>query len=441
MENLKKLIDKKEARICVVGLGYVGLPLACVLAKNGFRVIGADIRKEIVEKVNAGKSPISENGIEEVLSEAVKTKRLYATTNPTEAVKESEAVFIVVQTPIDENKKPELSAFKSACRAVAKGLKKGMLVISESTVPPGTMKNIAVPILEESGLKAGKDFYLAYSPERAIPTKTLEEIQKNSRIIGGINKESAELAALIYAKITSGEIVTDELAVVEMVKLIENTYRDVNIALANEIALFCEKHGIDTLRAIELANKHPRVHLHYPGAGVGGHCIPKDPYFLLDRAKKSGIELKLISTAREINENMPEHMLRKIEKALSSINKSVKDSKIAVLGIAYKGDTCDVRGTPSKKVIEALMAAKANVFSHDPFVTQDFGGKFSNDLKEVISSADCIVIMTDHSEYKKLELKKISSLLNKPCVIVDGRRVLNPKNALEEGFGYFGIGY
>jgi len=441
MRHLKELISTKSAGICVIGLGYVGLPLACILAKHGFRVLGVDVKSEVVEKVNRGESPISENGIEELLSVDVKTGKLEATCDASAALRKSDIVFIVVQTPIDESKKPDLRAFKSACSSVSKNLREGMLVISESTLPPGTMKNIALPIFEESGLKAGEDFYLAYSPERAIPTKTIEEMQKNSRIIGGINKESAELAALVYSNITSGEIAIDDLSVVEIVKLIENTYRDVNIALANEIALLCEKLGIDAVKAIELANRHPRVHLHSPGAGVGGHCIPKDPYFLLDKAKAEGIELKIISGARGVNESMPLHMLEKIEKALKTINKSVKNSKVAVLGISYKGDTNDVRGTPAKKVVEGLLKASCDVFSHDPFVTQDFGGKFSNNLKEVVNGADCIVIMTDHSEYKKLNLKEISSLLNKPCVIVDGRRVLNPEKAQEEGFGYLGIGY
>jgi UDP-N-acetyl-D-mannosaminuronic acid dehydrogenase len=249
------------------------------------------------------------------------------------------------------------------------------------------------------------------------------------------------LAKLLYKNITAGELIIDNISTVEVVKIIENTYRDVNIALANEIALICEKLGVDATRAIEIANKHPRVHLHMPGAGVGGHCIPKDPCFLIDKANKLGVKLKVISAARELNENMPKHMLRLIETALKSVNKSVENAKISILGVAYKGNTDDTRGTPAEGIIKSLIQTNCEVFSHDPYVTQDFGGKFSNRLEEAISDSDCVVIVADHDEYKHLDLKKISKLLKKPSVIVDGRRILNPEEVEGTGISYFGVGY
>lgn len=427
--------------IGVIGLGYVGLPMAALFADRGYKVRGADINSEIVEKINTGRVEINESGVAELVRKVVSLGRFSATTNVAEVVRGSDVIIIIVQTPVDREGAPDLMALESACTIVAQNLSKRKLIIIESTIPPGATERIILPILESSSLKAGSDFYLAYSPERAIPTKTLEEIQTNSRIIGGVNKESAEAAKELYSNITRGELITSDIRTVEVVKLIENTYRDVNIALANEIALLCEKLGVDALKAIEIANKHPRVHLHLPGAGVGGHCIPKDPHFLIHRAEELGIELKVIKAAREVNESMPQHILELVKKALQNVNKTIENSKISILGIAYKGNTDDARGTPSKKIIEELLQANCEVFSHDPFVSEDFGGKFSNDLSEVLRESDCVVIVTDHDAYKHMDLKEFAKSLKKPSVIVDGRRILNPEEVEKEGISYFGVGY
>jgi nucleotide sugar dehydrogenase len=205
--------------------------------------------------------------------------------------------------------------------------------------------------------------------------------------------------------------------------------------------MLCEKLGVDAINAIEMANKHPRVNLLRPGTGVGGHCIPKDPHFLIGKARELGVELKVITSARRVNENMPKHLLKMIERALESADKKIEDSKVAILGIAYKGDTDDIRETPSKEVIETLAKMKCDVFSHDPFVSQDFGRKFSNNLEDAAKDADCLVIVTDHNEYKSLDLEALSKILKKPGVIVDGRRIIDPQSATERDFRYFGVGY
>jgi UDP-N-acetyl-D-mannosaminuronic acid dehydrogenase len=347
---------------------------------------------------------------------------------------------LVVQTPIKEDKEPDLSAFRAAWETVSQNLSRGKLLISESTVPPGTMKGVVVPILEKSGLKAGRDFYLAYSPERAIPTKTLQEMQENGRIVGGVDKESADLAALVYSQIMEGEVSKEDIETAEMVKVIENAYRDVNIAFANEIALLCEKRGVDAARVIELANKHPRVDILSPGPGVGGHCIPKDPYFLLHSAKESGLELKLISSARKINESMPRHVLELIKKSLQGVNKDPKEAKVSVLGIAYKGNTDDSRNSPAEPIVRGLMAEKYNVISHDPYVSQDFGGNFSNNLEDVVADSDCVVFVADHDFYKSLDLQRFKDGLNKPCVVIDSRRLFDPNSFDGEGIKYVGLG-
>jgi UDP-N-acetyl-D-mannosaminuronic acid dehydrogenase len=434
-------ISGKSCRVGILGMGYVGLPMATIFAKKGFKVRGGDINPKIVDTINRGESPINENGIESMVAQAISSGNLEATLDTDSVAGESDVILVVVQTPIDEEKNPNLAALKSAISTISKNLREGSLIIIESTLPPGTTEGELVPILEESGLRAGHDFHLAYSPERAIPTKTIEEIQKNSRIVGGITNESAELAMALYSQITTGELIATDIKTAEMVKVIENTFRDVNIALSNEIAMLCEKLGVDAMSAIDMANKHPRVNLLRPGTGVGGHCIPKDPHFLIGKARELGVELEVITSARHVNENMPKHLLKMIERALESADKKIEDSKIAILGIAYKGDTDDTRETPAKEVIETLARMKCDVFSHDPFVSQDFGKKFSNNLEDAARDADCLVIVTDHNEYRSLDLAKLSKILKKPGVIVDGRRIVDPQSAAESDFRYFGVGY
>jgi UDP-N-acetyl-D-mannosaminuronic acid dehydrogenase len=441
MRDLEEKIKSKKARVAVLGLGYIGLPTAALIAEQGFRVTGLDIKEEVVGSVNSGRIDVREPGLRELVKKAVERGLLRATTSSEEALSESDVILVVVQTPLEENRTPALEPLRKACEDVAEHISRGVLVIIESTLPPGAMEDVIRPIFDSRGLLAGRDFYLAYSPERAIPTRTLREIRDNPRLIGGITKESAEAARDFYGTFVRGELFLEDVKTVEMVKLIENTYRDVNIALANEIARLCEGLGVDAIRAIELANKHPRVHIHRPGAGVGGHCIPKDPYFLIHKASDLGLRMEVIEAARRVNESMPLHVVRLIEKALKSVNKRLDEAKVAVLGVAYKGDTDDIRGTPAEKIIKKLMVSKAFVHSHDPFVKQDFGGRFSNDLEEVLDSSDCVVVVTDHSLYKTLKPRDLTRNMETPCVIVDARRVLNPGEARKQGVTYFGVGY
>ncbi len=438
-KKLINIIENKEAKVVVVGLGYVGLPMAAIVASRGYFTTGIDINHDIVNKVNNKKSPINEPGLEEIVYKGVEAGRLRATVEASE-IRNSNVVLIIVQTPVDENKEPCLEALMSATKAVAENLSEGTLVVVESTIPPGTMRNKILPVLASSGLKVGKDFFLANSPERAIPTRTLEEIQINSRVVGGIDERSAELAGVFYENITSGDVYKDAVEIVEVVKLIENTFRDVNIALANDVALLCEALGIDAIKAINLANKHPRVNFHMPGVGVGGHCIPKDPYFLIKEAEKHGVNLSVIKASRERNSNMPFHVLEKLKSALKKQGKDIKESTVAVLGIAYKGNVDDVRETPAEPIIKTLMKSGVDVFSHDPYVSQDFGGKFSNEIKTVVKNADALVIVTDHDEYKKLDFGDLRLLMKDKAIILDGRRILNPEDIKRLGFIYYGIG-
>jgi len=427
-----------DYRIAVFGLGHIGLPTAALFARAGFNVTGVDINSETVEKVNIGRSPVMEPGLEELVMEVVGMGRLQATTDCAGAARKSNVMIVVVPTPVNSDKTSDLSAVISAAETISKGLKKGDLVIVESTVPPGACQEVVLPILESTGLRVSEDFGLAYTPERALPNNTLYEMQHNARVIGGIDRKSSERAAELYRRMTSGEvIIVDDIMTAEMVKLMENTYRDTNIALANELAVICEALGVDAIRAIEAANHHPRVNIHTPGPGVGGHCLSIDPYFIVEMAERRGAEARLIRTAREVNESMPFHVLEIIRDALKAAGKDLRGSSVGVLGVAYKGDVADARETPSKPLVASLLAEGAEVLVNDPHVNPEFIRSMGAEpvtLEEALDS-DCAVLMTDHSEYLDITPEMI-----KGGIFICTRPVLDPERFREAGITFRGVG-
>ncbi|MDI9618221.1 nucleotide sugar dehydrogenase [Methanothermobacter sp.] len=427
-----------DYRIAVFGLGHIGLPTAALFARAGFDVTGVDISTETVEKVNIGKSPVREPGLDELVAEVVGKGKLRATVDGVSAAEESNVMVVVVPTPINSDNTSDLSAVISATETISKGLKKGDLVIIESTVPPGACENVVLPILEKTGLRASRDFGLAYTPERALPNNTLHEMQNNARVIGGIDWKSAEMAAQLYGKVTRGEvIVVDDIITAEMVKLMENTYRDTNIALANELAVICESLGIDAIKAIEAANHHPRVNLHTPGPGVGGHCLSIDPYFIVEMAEKHGVPARLIRTAREVNESMPFHVLDIIRDALESAGRGLAGSRVGILGMAYKGDVADARETPTRPLVAALTSEGAEVIVNDPHVDPAIIREMGVEpvsLEEALES-DCVVLMTDHSEYLKITPAMIGG-----GIFICTRPVLDPEKFREQGIIFRGVG-
>ena len=427
-----------DYRIAVFGLGHIGLPTAALFARAGFYVTGVDISTETVEKVNIGKSPVREPGLDELVAEVVGKGKLRATIDGVSAAEESNVMVVVVPTPVNSDNTSDLSAVISATETISEGLKKGDLVIIESTVPPGACENVVLPILEKTGLRASGDFGLAYTPERALPNNTLHEMQNNARVIGGIDGKSADMAAQLYGKVTRGEvIVVDDIITAEMVKLMENTYRDTNIALANELAVICESLGIDAIKAIEAANHHPRVNLHTPGPGVGGHCLSIDPYFIVEMAEKHGVPARLIRTAREVNESMPFHVLDIIRDALESAGRDLKGSRVGVLGVAYKGDVADARETPTRPLVAALISEGAEVVVNDPHVDPVLIKKMGVEpvsLEEALES-DCVVLMTDHSEYLEITPEMIVG-----GIFICTRPVLDPEEFREHGIVFRGVG-
>ena len=441
---MKKLVDKirkKRARLAVIGLGHVGLTIATLFANAGFQVQGADIKREIVEMISSGKSHIQEPRLNDLIGEAIKNGRLQATNNTVQAMKEADIGIVCVQTPLTDNREPNRTFLQKACEAIAQGLSKGKLVVIESTVSPGTTMSLVTSMLEKgSGLKCGEDFWLAHCPERIAIGNAVQDFVENVRIVGGYDPESTEVAVELFRTVTKGEILTTDCTSAEIAKVAENTFRDMNIAFANELALICEQLGADVMEVIRLSNTHPRVNIHKPGCGVGGPCLTKDPYLLLHPVTEKGFRSKLIAPSRELNNYMSEHTVGLLVKALRKAGKAVKTSKIAVLGVAYKGEVDDARNSPAERIVRQLMKLGAEIVVYDPYCEESFGTKKAVDIMGAVKRADCIMIVTDHKMFKELKLEKIKALMNENPVIVDGRRIVNPVKAETQGFIYVGIG-
>jgi UDP-N-acetyl-D-glucosamine dehydrogenase len=402
LPNLEQKLKNKTAVIGIVGLGYVGLPLALAFSKEGFKVLGFDIQQKRVDWVNKGHSYIVDMD-KESLAHAVERKWLEATTDQSR-IKEVDAICICVPTPLTKTKDPELSYVISESEIVSKYLQRGQLVVLESTTYPGTTREVMLPILERIGLKAGQDFYLAFSPERVDPGSKNYHIKNTPKVVGGIDSQSTKLAALLYSQVADAVIPVSSPEVAEMTKVFENVFRNVNIALVNELTLLCEKIGISVWEVIDTAATKPFGYMpFYPGPGIGGHCIPLDPYYLANKAREYDFHTKFIELAADINEQMPYYVVSRIMGALNAKGKSLKKAKVLVLGVAYKKDVEDIRESPSLKLIGLLREKGANVRYNDPYVAKirvSDKTLASVELTEKqLSSADCVVIATDHTSY------------------------------------------
>lgn len=440
--------------VAVVGLGYVGLPLATVLSHvKGVEVVGIQRRSARsgwkIDSINRGKTPINgdEPDLEMMVLEAVESGQLTATNNYG-YIGEADAVLVTVQTPVDERKKPILTHLEEACERIGQNLAIDTLVSLESTVPPGTTEFFAKEILEEeSGLTAGKDFSLVYSYERVTPGRLVYNLVNLPRVIGGLTDACSAKGEALYSMFCKGELTRTDLLTAEMSKLVENTYRDVNIALANELSVICGSLGVDYYEVKSLVNKLPYIegtgnpfrNLHDPGAGVGGHCLPKDPHLLVYGIVKYGsskVDAHLVRTAREINDSMPGKVRMMIDDALVEADRCIDDSKIAVLGLAYKEDTDDYRMSPTITLVKRL---KSNVMVHDPYIL-DHPEVPVQPLLDTLSGADCVVVMTGHRLYRQLELQCVGSIM-RTRVLVDGRNVFDPERCRDNGFIYRGVGH
>jgi UDP-N-acetyl-D-mannosaminuronic acid dehydrogenase len=409
-------------KVCVIGLGYIGLPTAALLASHGMRVTGVDINPAVVKTINDGMPAFNEPGLAELVKKGVESGCLRVSHLPEEA----DAFIICVPTPINSDKTANLFYVETAVKSIAPVLRKGNLVVLESTSPPGTVRDIVCPVLETSGLEAGKDFYAAYVPERAAPGKTLNELIDNSRIIGGINDESAKVAEEFYSIFVRGHISLTDDKTAETCKLMENTFRDVNIALANELAQMCENMGVNVWEAIRLANLHPRIHYHAPGPGVGGHCVAVDPWFLVN--KQPGLA-NMIRRSRLTNDGMPAHSIKAIEEMLSGVE---GDKKIVIMGASFKPDVDDIRESPILHLIRALEKRDGYTLAlYEPHVN---GLKHQiDDVYLAAEGADLIVLAVHHSCFKEIDWQIIASNMRTP-MLYDTRNFMNPQEAAGAGF-------
>ena len=372
-------------KICIVGQGYIGLPTAALFAKKGCEVLGVDVNEEIVEKLNQGIAHIEEPGISDEIKNAVEEGHYHASLKPEEA----DTFIITVPTPyVKEDLSCDLSYVISACNSILPVLKKGNVVIIESTIAPMSTDEVIKPIFENEGFVIGEDLFLAHCPERVLPGQIMNELVNNNRIVGGITEECSRKAADVYRTFVKGEIIETEAKTAELSKCMENTFRDVNIALANELAKIGAEIGVNALDVIEMANKHPRVNIHSPGPGVGGHCLAIDPYFIYAKAPETA---KIIKLARDTNNSMPGFVIENTGKILSNLDEEAE--KISVLGVAYKGNTDDARESPAFEIINGLKAAGYEIAIHDPhFDNPDYF-----DLDEATKDSSLILILTDHN--------------------------------------------
>ena len=414
-------------KICIIGLGYIGLPTASMLATHGCSVVGVDINADAVKTINEGKIHIEEPGLEEIVKTAVSSGKLKAYTQPQAA----DAYIIAVPTPVREDKKACMDYVETATKNILGLLKAGDLVILESTSPPETTTKLMVPILEKTGLKIGEELFVAYCPEKVLPGQIIRELVENKRIVGGINEKSALMAKELYETFVKGEIILTDSTTAEMVKVMENTYRDVNIALANELAKISYKLGINAWDVIKFANLHPRVQLHQPGPGVGGHCISVDPWFIVEKNPELAI---LISRAREINDSMPEFTYQMVLEQV----KEIPNPKVTVLGLTYKPDIDDIRESPAIEIAHMLKNnPRINLSICDPHV-KGFGEELV-DLESALKDSDCILLAVNHKEFSSMNPQDVAQLV-KNKVIIDTRSSLNRKDWEAAGFNYVLLG-
>ncbi|AIQ54431.1 nucleotide sugar dehydrogenase [Paenibacillus sp. FSL R7-0331] len=402
MNKIKEKLLSREAILGVVGLGYVGLPLAVEKAKAGFKTIGFDVQESKVEMVNSGKNYIGDV-VNEDLEEIVKSGLLSATTDFAQ-VASADCVCICVPTPLDEHQQPDISYVKASAESIVPYMHKDMLVVLESTTYPGTTEELLKPILEKSGLKCGEDFYLAFSPERVDPGNLIYKTKNTPKVVGGITPTCTDVAAVLYEGILEAPIHrVSSPAVAEMEKILENTYRNINIGLVNELAILCNKMNINIWEVIDAAKSKPYgFQAFYPGPGLGGHCIPLDPYYLSWKAREYGFHTSMIESSMMVNDRMPEYCVERTSKILNRFKKAMNGSRILVLGVAYKQDIDDYRESPATRVIEELEKECANVVYYDPFVPQyHIDGKVrigENELtSELLENVDLVLVTTAHT--------------------------------------------
>ena len=443
LKDVKKSLNLRTLRVCVVGIGRIGLPTALSFAKSGLQTIGVDINENLVSTINSGVFPLKdEPGYEEIFNDVIKNKMFSATTKIEDAIPNSDLILLSLPTPMDKNNVPDYSALTDSASKLSNFLSPNSLIIVESTVEPGFIEDEMVPIISKSDqLKIGENFFIGVCPENANPGEILHDFTNLPRLVGSINKQTTEIITSIYDFVFAVELVImPDCKTANAVKLTTNVFRDINIAFINELSLMFEKLGIDTLKVLEAAKKKYNFQIHYPGAGVGGPCLPINSYQLLNAARRSGVNLSMIEYGRQINEKMPEHVIKLTLDAFKECKKPIQNNDILILGVSYKPDVKDIQLTPAKHVIKKLQDLGANIHIYDPYFSssQVFGINVEENLDAVISKVDASIIITAHKEFRNISLPVFNKM--KSPILVDTRGIIDPMDAKQAKLIFRGLG-
>jgi nucleotide sugar dehydrogenase len=446
MENTKDVNDSlksKNLRVCVVGIGRIGLPTALSFAKSGLSTIGVDINETLVENINSGIFPLKdEPGYEEIFQNVIKNKNFSATTKIEEAVPNSDLILLSLPTPMDENNIPDYSALRNVGSKLSEILPPNSLVIVESTIEPGFIEDDMISIITKTGrLKLSENFFIGVCPENANPGEILHDFTNLPRLVGGISNEITKTIKAIYNFVFSVELIEmPDCKTANAVKLTTNVFRDINIAFVSELSLMFEKLGIDTNKVLDAAKKKYNFQVHYPGAGVGGPCLPINSYQLLNTAKRVGSNLSMIESGRKINEKMPDHVIELTQNAFKECQKSIQNSEILILGVSYKPNVKDIQLTPAEKIIKKLENLGAKIRIYDPyFISKEvFGINVEENIEKIISTLDAAIIVTGHDEFKKLDISLFNKMKNP--ILIDTRGIIDPMTAQHAKLIFRGLG-
>ena len=443
IEDVRKSLDSKTLRVCVIGIGRIGLPTALSFAKSGLQTIGVDINENLVQNINSGKFPLKdEPGYNEIFDDVIKNKKFSATTNIEEVVPNSDLILLSLPTPMDENNIPDYSALRNVATKLSEILSPNSLVIVESTIEPGFIEDEMVSIISKSGrLEIEKNFFIGVCPENANPGEILHDFTNLPRLVGGINHDITKIIKAIYKFVFSVELVEmPDCKTANAVKLTTNVFRDINISFVNELSLMFDKLGIDTIKVLEAAKKKYNFQVHYPGAGVGGPCLPINSYQLLNTGKRTGSKLSIIEAGRKINENMPEHVIKLTSNAFKECKKSIQNSEILILGVSYKPDVKDIQLSPAEHIIRKLQDLGANIHIYDPYFSssQVFGITSEDNIEDIISKVDAVIIVTGHDEFKKLQIHTFTKMQHP--ILIDTRGIIDPSIAKQEKLIFRGLG-
>ncbi len=443
LENVKKSLEAQTLKVCVIGIGRIGLPTALSFAKSGLETIGVDINENLIKSINSGIFPLKdEPGYEEIFENVIKSKKFTATTKIEDAVPTSDLILLSLPTPMDEKNIPDYSALRTIGAKLSEILSPNSLVIVESTIEPGFIEDEMIPLISKSEkLKTQENFFIGVCPENANPGEILHDFTNLPRLVGGIDDNITKIIKMIYAFVFSVELIEmPNCKTANAVKLTTNVFRDINIAFVSELSLMFEKLGIDTLKVLEAAKKKYNFQVHYPGSGVGGPCLPINSYQLLNTARRMGVNLNIIESGRRINENMPDHVIDLTLDAFKEANIPIQDSAILVLGISYKPDVKDIQLTPAKHVIKKLQSLGVNVHIYDPlFISNEiFGIKVEENLDDIISKVNASIIITGHSEFQKIQTSFFQKMKNP--ILIDTRGIIDPTSAKQAELIFRGLG-